>query len=99
MTEITVSAKIPKELEKIIREYMKVEHLEKSSAIRKLLFKAAEEWRVEYALVLLSEKKVSLSKGAEIAGLDIWAFMEEVKKAKVQWVSDKIVRKDIQTLK
>ncbi len=99
MTEITISAKIPKNLEEELQEYMKVEHLEKSSAVRRLLFKSLQEWREEYALKLLYEKKVTLSKAAQIAGLDIWSFVEEVRKAKIQWVSDKIIKKDLEALK
>ena len=99
MTEITISAKIPKDLEEQLQEYMKVEHLEKSSSVRRLLFKSLQKWREEYALKLLSEKKITLSKAAQVAGLDIWSFIEEVRKAKIQWVSDKIVKKDLEALK
>ena len=99
MTEITISTKVSKELEKELREYMKIEHLEKSSAVRRLLFKSLQQWREEYALALLAGKKVTFSKAAKIAGLDVWSFMEEVRKAKIQWVSDKIVKKDLEALK
>lgn len=95
MTEITISAKISKDLEKELQEYMKIEHLEKSSAIRKLLFNAIEEWRIEYALKLLGQGKTTISKAAQIAGMDIWSFAEKIKEAKIQWVKDEAIDDDL----
>jgi predicted HTH domain antitoxin len=99
MTEITVATRIPGELEKQLREYMDVEHLEKASAIRKLLFVALQEWKEEYALKLLAGKKITFSKAVEISGLDIWSFMEKAKDAKIYWVDEEIIKKDLESLK
>ena len=95
MTEIPISTRIPKELEKALEEYMKIEHLEKSTAIRKLLFESLAEWREEYALNLLAEGKATISKAAEIAGLSIWEFISKIKESKIAWVKDRIVEKDL----
>lgn len=78
---------------------MKVEHVEKSAAIRRLLFKATEEWRVEYALKLLEEGKTTVSKAAEIAGMDIWSFAAKIKEAKIQWVKDDVIEDDLKEFK
>jgi predicted HTH domain antitoxin len=99
MTEIPVATRIPIELENQLKEYMKTEHLEKASAIRKLLFTALQEWREEHALKLLAEKKVTLSKAAEIADIDIWSLIEKIKEAKIQWVDDNIINKDLESFK
>ena len=99
MTEITVSAKIPKILEKELEEYMKKEHLEKSAAIRRLLFKSLQEWKEEYAIQLLVEGKITLLKASEIAGLDIWEFTAKIKKDKIRWVSEDIIRKDLEAFR
>ena len=95
MTEIPISTRIPKRLKKELEEYMKVEHLEKSTAIRKLLFESLQKWREEYALKLLSEGKTTVSKAAEIAGLSIWEFIAKIKESKMVWVKDNIIEKDI----
>lgn len=71
------------------------EHVEKSSAVRRLLYEALRKWRVEYALKLLSEGRVTISKAAQIAGVDIWEFITKVKESKIVWVSDEIVSKDL----
>ena len=95
MTEINLSTRIPKELEKELEGYMKSEHLEKSGAVRKLLFQALQEWKVNYALKLLAEGRITMSKGAQLAGMDIWSFMAKVKEAKVMWVKDEAIDKDL----
>jgi predicted HTH domain antitoxin len=95
MTEINISTRIPKQLEKALENYMKVEHLEKSAAVRKLLFESLQEWREEYALELLAKGKVTVSKGAEIAGMNIWEFISRIKESKIQWVKDEDIEKDL----
>lgn len=95
MTEVNISTRIPMVLEKELKKYMDIEHLEKSAAVRRLLFKALEKWKVEYALKLLSEYKITISKGAEIAGMNLWEFMDKVKESKIQWVSDEVVDHDL----
>jgi len=47
------------------------------------------------ALKLLKEGKTTISKAAQIASLDIWSFIEEVRKAKIQWVKDDIIEDDL----
>lgn len=99
MTEINISARIPETLEKELEKYMKEEHLEKSTAVRRLLFKSLKEWRLEYALKLLEEGKTTVSKGAEIAGMDIWSFVAKIKDSKIIWVKDDVVKDDIEAFK
>ena len=96
MTEVNISTRIPGNLEKELEEYMKVEHLEKSTAVRRLLFKSLKEWRVEYALKLLEEGKTTVSRAAEIAGMDIWSFMANLRDSKIIWVKDDVVKNDIE---
>ena len=99
MTEVPLSTRIPKKLEIELDRYMDVEHLEKSSAIRKLLHGALQEWREKYALQLLADGKVTVSKGAQIAGLDIWDFIVKIKESKIVWVSDEVVDEDLKDFK
>jgi len=96
MTEINISTRIPTVLKKELEKYMQVEHLEKSTAVRKLLFNALKEWREEYALKLLSESKTTVSKAAEIAGMNIWEFINKIKESKIQWVKDEVIDSDLE---
>ncbi len=99
MTEIALSARIPRALEKELLDYMKVEHLERSAAIRKLLFGSLQDWKEKYALVLLEQGKTTVSRAAQIAGLDIWEFVEKIKKAKTRWVSEEIIKRDLEAFR
>ncbi len=95
MTEIPIAVRIPRGLEKELGEYMKSEHLERSVAIRRLLFAAIEEWKVKFALKLLEEGRTTISKAAEIAGLDIWSFIAKIKESGIRWVKDEVIEADL----
>lgn len=96
MTEIPLSTRIPERLEKELEEYMRKEHLEKSAAVRKLLIKSLQEWREEYALKLLGEGRTTISRGAQLAGMDIWSFISKIKEKKIRWVKDEVIEKDLE---
>ena len=52
------------------------EHLEKSAALRKLLHLGVQNYRLERAIRGLGERRFSLLKAAEEAGLTIWEVLE-----------------------
>ncbi|GEM_PF-4927681 len=54
--------------------------------------------KISMALNLLVDGKATISKAAEIAGIDVWAFIEEIKKSKIIWVKDEIVDKDLEAV-
>lgn len=98
MTEIPITARISEELEKELEIYMKIEHLEKSVAIRKLLYRSLQFWREEYGIMLLKEGKTTISKAAEIAGMDIWSFIAKIKEKQINWVKDRVIEKDLEAV-
>ncbi len=71
---------------------MRVEKLEKSSAVRKLLRVGLEEWRKRRSLELLERGEVTFNKAAELAGLDVWSFADLLRQAGVNWMksADKV---------
>lgn len=99
MTEVNISTRIPADLEKELEKYMKEEHLERSAAVRRLLFRSLRDWRKDYALKLLEEGRTTVSKAAEIAGMDIWSFISVIKESKIQWVKDEIIEKDLEAFR
>jgi predicted HTH domain antitoxin len=76
---------------------MREEKLDKSAAVRKLLWIGLEGWRQKRALETLAEGKVTFMKAAESAGLDAWDFAELVKRSEIVWVkaSQRRVEQDI----
>lgn len=79
-----------------IRETKKLAELDKvdkSAIIRESLKRGFEEVRLEKAIKLFSEEKVSTSEGAEIAGLSVGEFMEKLAK---RGVRPNITKQDIE---
>ncbi|HLF06507.1 MAG TPA: hypothetical protein VI893_04945 [Thermoplasmata archaeon] len=91
MTELTLSARIPKEMEVELEELMRREHLEKSAAMRKLLHLGLEAYRRDVALRLLAEGKATISRAAEIAKVSLWEIMAMAKERRIVWVSDDLL--------
>lgn len=88
MTEVTVSARIPKEMEKEVEALMREERLEKSAALRRILHLGLDTYRRERALALLSARKVTISRAAEIAKVSLWEMMDLVRERRIVWVDD-----------
>ncbi len=86
MPEVSVSARIPKELEAELEEFMQKEKVDKSIAIRKLLDSGLQKWKEEKALKMLEKGEVTFSKAASISGLDIWTFADKVRESGITWV-------------
>ena len=80
-----------------LKEVAKEEKLEQpSEAARKVLTLGLERWREERALQLLGEGRVSFSKAAQIAKMDIWDFTRLIKIRKITWVADSVIREDLE---
>jgi len=79
----TVAVRIPEAIEKEVGRITKVEKLDKSSVLRKILEIGIEEWKKEHALKLLQHGKITLWKASEIAGLTIWEMLELIKQKNI----------------
>lgn len=91
MTEVTISARIPRELAKELERLMREEHLEKSAALRKLLHLGLKDYRLDRALAELSKGRISLSRAAEEAGVSVWELIDEAARHRVTWVADDVI--------
>lgn len=91
--------RISEETKNELEEFAHHEKLEQTSeAARKLLALGLEEWHKKRALQLLAAGKVTLSKGAEIAKMDVWEFLELVKQQGISWMKEKrFIEKDLST--
>jgi len=82
MTHV-ISARIDKRLLRDIDFIVKVEMSDRGSVIRRLLREAVKKWRIDYALRLYQEGKVSLWRAAKIARLSLWEFIDILADRKV----------------
>lgn len=79
-------ARVPAEIERHLEEYMRLEGVDKSTAIRKILERGLSEWREERALKLLGEGKITFARAAALAGVSLWELSELVREKKIEWV-------------
>jgi len=83
----TIAVRVDNSVEKEIARLMKREGYDKSSAVRKLLERGIEQWRLENALEELKEGMITLSRAAEMAGVSIYEMVRIVKEKKIDYIS------------
>jgi len=86
MVSKPLGARVPEEIEQHLAEFMRLEGVDKSTAVRKILERGISEWRRERALKLLGEGKVTFARAAELADISLWELVELVRERKVEWV-------------
>lgn len=94
----TLSARVPDDLEAELEEFIEEENLDRSTAIRKLLAEGLEDWRQERALQQVAEGSVTVSRGAELAGLSVWEFVALAQQRDVTWVDRDGLESDLESL-
>jgi len=82
-----LATRVPREVEREIRDVMDFLGVEKSQAVRMILEIGISEWRKRTALDLLREGKVTMAKAAKLAKLDIWDFVDLVRDRRIEWVT------------
>lgn len=81
--EKPVTTRLPEEFILKIGDISRKEHIDMSTAIRKLLAEAIKEWKIKYALEQYSKGEFSLGQACEFAEVSVWDFPELLKKYKV----------------
>lgn len=76
MGGITITTRVPKEMDREIKDISKIEQLDKSAVIRRLLTDAIKKWRVEHALKQYKDGKITIAKAAKFAGVSLRQMME-----------------------
>lgn len=94
----TISARVPEEIERALEEYIEAEHLDRSTAIRKLLAEGLADWRRDRALSLLADNEITLSRAAEIADTTVWDIRRTARERDIAWVADGPLSDDIEDL-
>ncbi len=98
MTEI-ISTRVPEEIAKTLKEIEKEEKTDRATIVRKLLARAIEQWKMERALRLYREGKVTLWRAARIAGITLREMMELAAKEGIQFqYSQKDLEEDIEAV-
>ncbi len=78
-----ITTRVPEELAKEVERIAQEEALDKSTTIKRLLIRAVEAWKMDHALKLYQEGKISVGKAAEIAGVSLWEMIDNIVKRKI----------------
>src|SRR3989344_5016839 len=96
----TVSVRIDKSLLKDLSAIEKQWQADRSEAIRRLLSKAVNNWKVEDALEKIREHKISIGKAAEECGISKWEMLDLARENNIDWTgySKEDLERDIKAL-
>jgi predicted HTH domain antitoxin len=78
-----IAARFPKSSVEELEEIAKEEHVDKSTVVARALQQYIKDWKLERALTLYREGKVTLWKAARIADVSLWEIMDIVKQRKI----------------
>lgn len=81
--EELVAARLPKGLVSDIKKIEDVEKTDRSTVLRRLLYKAVMDWKKEYAARLYSEGKITLERAAMEVGISVREMMNYLKQRKI----------------
>ena len=81
--EEMVAARLPEALVSDIKKIESIEQTDRSTVLRKLLYKAVMEWKKEYAARLYAEGSITLERAAMDAGVSVREMMEYIKQRKM----------------
>jgi len=79
-----LSVRVPREVLRWLDELAKLEGRERGEVVREILAQGVRERRVELALRLYREGRVTLWRAAEVAGLSLWEMVGELEKRGVE---------------
>ncbi|MBM3934437.1 MAG: hypothetical protein FJ319_09075 [SAR202 cluster bacterium] len=81
--EEMVASRVSSEILEGLRKVEEVEQVDRSTAIRKILYAGLKEWKLEHAAKLYRENVVTMSRAAFEAGVTIWEMMDYLHAKKI----------------
>jgi len=96
----TISVRLEKSLLKELSIIEKSWQADRSEAVRRLLAKAINSWKMQNTLEKLREHKISIGKAAEECGISMWEMLDIAKEKRIDWTdySKGDLEKDIKVL-
>jgi len=83
MKEEMVAARLPETLVADIKKIEGIEQTDRSTVLRKLLYKAVKDWKKEHAARLYAEGSLTLERAAMDADVSVREMMEYLKQRKI----------------
>lgn len=97
--ERTVASRLPEQMVRDLELVEAVEQTDRATAIRKLLARALEDWKLDFYAGRYGEGELTLARAAEEARVSLWRMMDHVRRRRItaQYDLDDL-RRDIATL-
>ena len=76
MSRKHVTARVPEDLYEKIERIQEEEKTDRSTAIKRLLERGVGDWQIETAVRRYREGTVSVGRGAELADVSVWRFLD-----------------------
>jgi len=81
--EELVAARLPKSLVSDLKKIESVEQSDRSTVLRKLLYRAVTNWKKEYSARLYAEGRLTLERAAMDSDISVREMMEYLKARKI----------------
>ncbi|MDD5617292.1 MAG: UPF0175 family protein [Candidatus Methanoperedens sp.] len=67
----TITTRVPDAIDKMIKDISSIEHLDKSTVVRRLLSKAVQDWQIDHVLEQYKDGKITIGRAARMAGVPL----------------------------
>ena len=97
--EQMVGTRLPVTVVRDLEAIEEVEQSDRSTTVRKLLFRAIQDWKLDHYSRLYGNGKLTLARAARGAGVSLWEMMDYVKTKKITAQYDlEDVQRDLKTV-
>ncbi len=81
--EQMVGTRLPAELVRDLETIEGAEQSDRSTTVRKLLYRAIKDWKLEHYARLYGDGKLTLARAAHDAGVSLWEMMDYARQRKI----------------
>ena len=81
--EQMVGTRLPAELVRDLETIEGAEQSDRSTTVRKLLYKAIKDWKLEHYARRYGDGKITLARAARDAGVSLWEMMDYARNRKI----------------
>ena len=78
-----VGTRLPQDLVRELEVIEDAEQSDRSTTVRKLLYKAVSDWKLEHYARLYGDGRMTLARAARQAGVSLWEMMDYVRARKI----------------
>ena len=81
--EVLIASRVPPDLLAELKRVEEAEHIDRSTALRRLLYAGIREWKMQYAANRYRENTITLARAAEEAGASVREMMDYLRQKKI----------------